>query len=135
MASRPLSKQYHSSSTDDRAAYAIVPHPSQYTHTHTDKHTRARAHTHTQFFIKIKYETELTASVLKKRSKAHKRLKECFFNWTKQDRNFVRRKFVLKPVSVWLYSPRQQEKSSRNEGLVLSCFVQLKSVLLISCVF
>ena len=34
---------------------------------------------------KKKSETELTASVLKKRSKTLKRLKRTFFNWTKQD--------------------------------------------------
>ena len=32
---------------------------------------------------------ELTASVLKKRSKTHKRLKEVFFNETKQDKTYT----------------------------------------------
>ena len=50
-----------------------------------------------------KSETELTAIVLKKDPK-HKRLKVRFFNWTKQDNNFVQ------------------------------YFIWLKSVLLISCV-
>ena len=38
------------------------------------------------YLVKKRSETELAASVLKKRSKTHKRLKRTLFNWTKQDK-------------------------------------------------
>ena len=61
--------------------------------------------------FKKKSETQLTASIPKKRSKTQKEIKRTLFNWTKQD------------------------NSSLENLHVLSRFVRFKSILLISCVF
>ena len=108
------------------------------THTHTHTHTRTHAHTDTQVHIcthlraralppncldpgdttfkkKKKSETEFTASVLKKRSEIHRRLKERFLirrNKTK------RANFRGSPLSQATYNNKTEEQTLNSIYIV-----------------